>query len=82
MKKLWDVTLPTELLFAHIDDGQAYATAGGEPYTDPQLVRIGYHNIKAKNCMEIACREWRAKPVANKTWADLKINMKAAQLDL
>ena len=35
MKKPWDITSPIELLFAQIEDGQAYATAGGEPYTDP-----------------------------------------------
>ena len=32
--------------------------------------------------MDIACREWRAKPAAHKTWINLKIDMKVAQLDL
>ena len=32
--------------------------------------------------MELACRDWRAKPVADKTWINLKIHMKAAHLDL
>ena len=74
--------MPIELLFAQINDGQAYAMAGGELYTNPQLVHIGYHNIKVTKCMEIAFREWRAKPVDNKTWANLKLDMKATHLDL
>ena len=82
MKQPWDVTTPIELLFAQINDGQAYATAGGEPYTKPQLVRIGYHNIKVIKRMEIACCEWRAKPAANKTWTKLKLDIKATNLDL
>ena len=82
MKQPWDVTTPIELLFEQIDDGQAYATAGGEPYTDPQLVRFGYHNIEAAKRMELACRDWRAKPAADKTWNNLKLEMKAAHLDL
>ena len=82
MKAKWDVTTPIEPLFAQIDEGQAYATAGGEPYSDPQLVRIGYHTIEATKRMELACRDWRAKPVADKTWINLKIHMKAAHLDL
>ena len=53
MKQPWDATTPIELLFEQIDDGQAYATAGGEPYTDPQLVRLGYHNIEPSKRMEI-----------------------------
>ena len=82
MKKQWDVTAPIELFFAQIDEGQAYATAGGEPYTDPQLVRIGYHIIEATKRMELACRDWCARPVVDKTWINLKIHMKAAHLDL
>ena len=82
MKNPWDTTSPIELLFAQIDDGQAYATAGGEPYTDPQLVRIGYRSIEATKRMELACHEWHAKPTADKTWTNLKIAMKAAHLDL
>ena len=82
MKEPWDITTPIKLLFAQIGDGQAYARAGGKPYTEPQLVRISYHNIEATKRMEIACREWRAKPAANKTWTNLKLDMKAAHLDL
>ena len=32
--------------------------------------------------MELACHEWYAKPAADKTWTNLKSNMKAAHLDL
>ena len=28
------------------------------------------------------CREWRAKPAADKTWPNLKLDMKAAHLNL
>ena len=82
MKQPWDVTTPIELQFEQIYDGQAYAMAGGEPYTVPQLVRISYHNIQATKHMELACREWHAKPMAYETWTNLKLDMKAAHLKL
>ena len=32
--------------------------------------------------MELACHEWHAKLAAEKTWTNLKSNMKAAHLDI
>ena len=82
MKKPWGITTPIELLVAQIDDEEAYVTAGGEPYTSLQLVHISYHTIEATKHMEVACRKWGAKPAANKTWTQLKLDIKAAHLDL
>ena len=39
-------------------------------------------HIEAAKRMELACRDWRAKPAADKTWNNLKLEMKAAHLDL
>lgn len=82
LRVTWSVTTPIELLFAQIDDGAAYATAGASAYTDTQLVRFGYNLVAATSRMELACRDWRLKPEAEKTWAYFKIHFKAAHIDL
>jgi hypothetical protein len=82
MRSEWDPGTPIEILFTQIDLGQAYATAGNAPYTDTQLVRFGYTNVAANNRMELACRDWRAKPEAEKTWNNFRDDFKRAHLDL
>jgi hypothetical protein len=82
MRQDWSPSAPIEHLYTQIDDGQAFATAGAAPYTDPQLVRFAYTIISASGLMELACRDWRAKPEADKTWANFKVDMKLAHLDL
>jgi hypothetical protein len=49
------------------------------PYTDPQLVRFAYTIISVSS---LTCRDWRTKPKANKTWANFKVDMRHAHLDL
>jgi hypothetical protein len=58
------------------------AIAGNDPFTDTQLVRIGYTNLDSTGKLSIACREWRAKPRLEQTWPHLKTHFKAAHLDL
>jgi hypothetical protein len=82
MKTPWDPTTPIEGLFEQIDDGEAYASAGNDPFTNSQIVRIAYTNIDTTDKMTIACREWRAKTRATQTWATFKQHFKAAHLDL
>jgi hypothetical protein len=82
MRAPWVVTTPIEILFAQIDDGAAYATAGNSQYSDPQLVRFGYNNIDATTRMELACRDWRMKPEIDKTWDNFKPHFKTAHSDL
>lgn len=77
----WNDTEPIENLFEQVDDGAAYAEAGGEPYTDLQLVRMAYKNVNATDRLHLACRDWRAKPDADKTWQNFKIEFKIAHLD-
>lgn len=82
MRQPWAPSAPIEHLFTQLDDGQAFATSGAAPYTDAQLVNYGYAIISATGLMELACRDWRAKPIIDKTWSNFKIDFKIAHLDL
>ena len=81
MQTAWDPTTPIEPLFAQIDDGAAFAQAGASPYTDMQLVRYGYNIIFATGRLSLACRDWRLKDEADKTWANLCTHFKTAHMD-
>jgi hypothetical protein len=41
MKAAWDPPVPIERLWKQINDGKAYATAGGDALSDITTVRIG-----------------------------------------
>ena len=54
MKKPWDVTNPIELLFAQIDDGQAFATAGEGSHTlTPNLSASATTTSKPPNAWKL-----------------------------
>jgi hypothetical protein len=55
-----------ELLFAQINDGVAFATAGGDPPTGPSIIRIAYNIVATTGRFDVATREWRAKTAAQK----------------
>ena len=48
-------------MFSQIDDGQAYSTSGGSPYTEAQLVRMAYNLSFQSGKMKEACRDWRKR---------------------
>jgi hypothetical protein len=78
MKIQWNPPTSIELLFTQINDGVAFATAGGDPPTGPSIIRIAYNIVAATGRFDVATREWRSKTVAQQTWATFKVHLKAA----
>jgi hypothetical protein len=66
MKSQWNPPTSIELLFTQINDGVAFATAGGDPPTGPSIIRIAYI-VTATGRFDVATREWRSKIAVQKT---------------
>jgi hypothetical protein len=77
----WHPTTPIETLFLQIDDGIAFAAAGGSPINDSTAVRIIYKIIFDTGVFELPCRDWRAKANNEKTLANFKQFFRAANND-
>ena len=79
----WQVGSPFETLTTQIDDGAAFALSGQVPFTDKQLVKIAYKLVYDSGPqLSLACRDWRAKPEAAKTWLNFQVFFKEAHRDI
>jgi hypothetical protein len=81
MKSQWKPPTSTEILFTQINDGVAFATAGGDPPTGPSIIQIAYNIVAATGRFDVATRKWWAKTAAQKTWATFQVHFKAADMD-
>jgi hypothetical protein len=77
----WNPPTPIEDLFEQLRAGEAFAVDGGDPPSEPRLVRLGYSIIRKTGLFEVACREWRYKATADKTFANLQIHFKQGDRD-
>jgi hypothetical protein len=78
----YSIDQPLEVLIAQVEDAVAYAVAGNQGYTNMQIVNLAYSLILATGQFEVACREWRLLPIANRTWPNWKVHFAAAYNDL
>ena len=67
-----DTSLPMTLFFKRVEDCKAYAEDGAVPYTDNQVLQVAYNHINATGLYMDACKEWRRKQPADKTWLNFK----------
>ena len=72
MKTQWKTTTPIETLFEELDDEQKFAAKGGETIHDSQVVRWAYENVSATGLFSSACKKWRERTSADKTWDNFK----------
>ena len=77
----WNPPTPIDKLFTQLDDGVRFATAGNDTPSTPTVIRLGYNLIHATGLFEVPCRDWRAKPEANKTLANFMMHFRAADQD-
>ena len=49
-----------------------YAEAGGEPFTNEQVVSKACNLLIRSGVYTLGCREWENKPTIQKTWNNLK----------
>jgi hypothetical protein len=77
----WHPPTPIEALFTQLQAGVRFAAAGGEPISDTQVARMGYTIILNTGLFTEACREWRLKPDAAQTYAELKTHFRRMNVD-
>jgi len=77
----WNPPTPIETLHTQLTEGATFAAAAGEVIPATWIVRSGYDNIHKTGLFEVACREWRAKPEANKTYDEFQEHFTVANMD-
>jgi hypothetical protein len=74
----YDPNLPIESLFQQIQDARAFAVAGGQPYSAAVIVNVAYTLVFNTGLFTDACRAWQSRAIAEKTWAQFKIDFDTA----
>jgi hypothetical protein len=74
----YDPNLPIETLYQQIQDVQAFAVAGGQPYGAAMIVNVAYTLVFNTGLFPDACCAWQSRTIAGKTWAQFKIDFTTA----
>jgi hypothetical protein len=74
----YDPNQPIETLFQQIQDARAFAVAGGQPYGAAMIVNVAYTLVFNTGLYPDACRAWKSRAIAAKTWAQFKIDFATA----
>jgi hypothetical protein len=77
-----DASQPIAAYFQKIDDCIQYAADGQVSFTTGQILQTTYHVISTSGFYNDACKEWRKKPTADKTWRNFKQLFAAEYRDL
>jgi hypothetical protein len=72
MEEPLDSTEPIDVYFQKIDACVQYAADGRVAFTPDQIIQTGYNAISTSGFYHDACKEWRRKPVGDKTWLNFK----------
>ena len=67
-----DPSIPIDVYFKRIDECVLFETNSGTSYTPEQTLQTAYYKISSSNMYTDACKEWRRKPLAEKTWTNFK----------
>ena len=82
MNEALDSTQPIDIYFQKIDECIQYAADGHVAFTPDQILQTAYHAISTSGYYNDACKEWRKKPTADKTWTIFKRFFAAEYHDL
>jgi hypothetical protein len=74
----YDPNQPIETLFQKIQDARDFVVAGGQPYGNSMIINVAYTLIFSTGLFPDACRVWQSRAVAEKRWAQLKIDFATA----
>jgi hypothetical protein len=74
----WDPNKTIETLFQRIQDAQAFAVAGGQPYGAATIFNVAYTLVFNTRLFPDACRAWQSRAIAGKTWAHFKLDFATA----
>jgi hypothetical protein len=59
-------------LVKQMQDGQAYAQAGQQPYGKKHIINIAYALVFNTGVYRDACKEWKKYDILEKTWENFK----------
>ena len=82
MNETLDSTQPIDLYFQKVDECIQYAADGHVAFTPDQILQTAYHAKSTSGFYNDACKEWRKKPTATKTWPTFKRFFAAEYHDL
>jgi hypothetical protein len=74
----YDPNQQIETLFQQIQDARAFAVAGGQPYGAAMIVNVAYTLVFNTGLFPDACRVWKSRAIAGKTWSQFKIDFATA----
>jgi hypothetical protein len=74
----YDPNQPIKTLFQQIQDARAFAVAGGQPYGAAMIFNVAYTLVFNTGLFPDACRAWKSRAIAGKTWAQLKLDFATA----
>jgi hypothetical protein len=77
-----DSSQPIDIYFQKIDDCIQYAVDGQVAFTPGQILQTVYHAVSTSGYYNEACKEWRKKPLLDKTWPSFKRFFAAEYHDL
>ena len=70
------------LFFQRIDNCVQYASDGQVAFTNGQIIQTAYHAVSTSGQYTDACKDWRKRPLRDKTWALFKRFFAAKYHDL
>jgi hypothetical protein len=79
MTAAWDGAEPFENIIARIDDCVEFALAGGDPYTNQQILTKAINIVFKTGLYNEAVREWNKKLAAEKTYGNFQAHFIEAQ---
>jgi hypothetical protein len=74
----YDPNQPIDTLFQQIQDARAFAVADGQPYGNAMIVNVAYTHVFNTGLFPDACRAWKSRAIAGKTWTQFKTDFATA----
>jgi hypothetical protein len=82
IRKQWNPNTPIESMHKQIQTNCDIAKMANQPYSAAQKLSFAYTLVFKTGMYFEACKEWDAKPTADKTWANFKLHFKEEQTRL
>ena len=81
MENSWDPSTPIENLFKQIEDSQQLLLCSNIPFSDRQLVSIGFNIILESIALTKSCKYCIKGPMVRQVWCDFKIHFTEARAE-
>jgi hypothetical protein len=82
LNALYDHNQPIKTLFQQIQDARAFAVTGGQPYGSAMIFNVANTLVFNTGLFPDACRAWKSRAIAGKTWAQFKLDFATAHREL